>query len=520
MKKLLLLSALFSITHFYAQDGTLDSSFGNGGKVTTNVNGLEKAHGVVVQADGKIVIGGYTNNANTGNDFLCIRYNANGTIDTNFGTNGIATFDLQPGADDMAYSIDIDSSGKLYLAGYSDDGTNKNGAVIRLNTDGSLDNSFGTGGKVITDFTATVGNNNPVKQDEFKVVKVHFATGKIIVAGTGFTATNNSVPIMARYNPNGTLDTTFNGDGKKIQLPSPITGWTFHFGIEDIAVKPNGKITAVGWIKPTTGATFYDADHYEVRINSDGTNDDTFDNDGYDSDNLATSDDKTYAVILNPDDSFHFGGGHPWNDGMTRMYIGVTSANGASTTNTTLSFWSNAQPTCYALAKDSNGKFITGGTMLDAATGNKSFLLTRVKPDYSIDNTFGTGGYVMTDFDNTNNDARDMKLQPDGKIILAGFSGNKVAVARYHSGTLTNGEVAANASIKLYPNPASGQITIDLGGEAGPAKYSINDINGRTVANGQFEGSSQINVEDLENGVYFVNVSASGKMTNLKFIKK
>jgi uncharacterized delta-60 repeat protein len=519
MKKLLLVSAFFSISQFYAQDGTLDANFGNGGKVVTTVNGLEKAHGLVVQADGKIVVAGYTYNANTGNDFLCIRYNANGTLDTTFGNNGIATFDVQPGGDDMAYSIDIDNTGKLFLAGYSDDGSNKNGAIIKLNTDGSLDMTFGTGGKVLTDFTLS-GNNPTIRQDEFKVVKVHHATGKLVAAGTSFLATNDSKPVFARYNANGDLDTSFSDDGKINQLANPITGWTFHFVIEDLAIKPNGKITAVGWIKPTTGATFYNADHYEVRLNSNGTLDTTFAQIGYDTDLFATSDNKTYAIILNPDDSFYFGGQHPWNNGMNRLYIGMTNATGSSTDNATFEFWENAQPSCYALLKDSNNRFITGGAMIDGATGNSIFLLTRLKADYSVDSTFGTNGYTTTHFDHALNEGRDMKFQTDGKIVVAGFSGNRVAVARYNGSTLGTEEVAAESSVKLYPNPATTQITIELGDNSTAARYNVTDINGRIVATGQLSGNNQINVESLVQGVYFVNISDSGKASNLKFIKQ
>ena len=520
MKKILLSLSLLTIAQVYPQAaGSLDATFGTGGKVLTTVNGIARAQGMVLQSNGKIVVAGYTYSEVSGNDFLCIRYNTDGSLDNTFGNNGIATFDLQVGSDDKALAVDIDASGKIILAGYCDNGTNKDGAVIKLNTDGSLDTTFGTSGKALTDF-ATI--DFPTRQDEFRTVKVHQLTGNIIVGGTSFTATNNSKPIFAKYTTNGSLDTTFSTDGKVTGLPNPIVGWTFLFSIEDLAVKSNGKITAVGYVKPTTGATFYHSDNYICRLGADGLLDDTFDQDGYDSFLFATSDNTAQSIILNPDDSFYFGGHHGWNNNQTNLHIGLTNATASNTDYMTYEFWENAQPRCFALAKDANGKFIFAGSITDYASGDTAFLVNRINADYSIDSNFGTGGYAATDFDgNLQNEAFDMKIQPDGKIILAGFSGNKVALARYTGvGTVGIDDFTAENAIKLYPNPATDHITLQLA-QTSPDNlaYYIADVNGRIVTSGNLQASKNntINTEQLESGVYFINLEGNAK--NLKFIK-
>lgn len=517
MKKILLSALLLGAAYGYSQDSGLDLTFGVDGKVLTTINNtVQKAYGMVLQPDGKIVVAGYTYSETFGNDFVCIRYNNNGSLDTSFGNNGIATFDIQTGSDDKAYSIDIESSGKLVLAGYSDNGSNKNATVIRLNTDGTLDNSFGNSGKVLTDFTVT-GNGNPTRHEEYKVVKIHHVTGNIVVGGTSFVTNTDSDPIFARYTSNGELDTTFSTDGKIGGLPDVITGWTFLWTIEDLVVKSNGKITAVGWVKPTTGATFYNADHYECRINTDGTLDTSFSQDGYDSDLFATSDHKTNAVLLNLDDSFYFGGHYDWNNDQTRIYVGSTTATGTTTDHSPVEFWAGVKPYCYALAKDSNGRFLTGGSLVDAATGNSTFMVLRLTADQNVDTSFGTGGFITTNFNTEENEAYDMKIQADGKIILAGFSGNKIALARYTADALDS-ESFNYSTVKIYPNPASDIVNINLAEDMDSVDYRISDINGRIIQSGKLSQSNNaVNVETLEKGVYFITL---GNSNNYKFIKK
>ena len=167
MKKLLQLGIIIVGLNAYSQSpGSLDASFGTAGKVITSINtGSDKAYGVALQSDGKIVVAGVTTSPTTGNDFVCVRYNSDGTLDTTFGTGGIVTTDVQIGSDDVARSLAIQSDGKIILGGYSDDGNQKKAALVRYNTDGTIDSSFGTTGKVVTSFEGT-------QASEIKVLKI------------------------------------------------------------------------------------------------------------------------------------------------------------------------------------------------------------------------------------------------------------------------------------------------------------------------------------------------------------
>ena len=213
MKYLYTVFILLSVTVLFAQpSGSLDPTFGVGGKVLTQVSvGQDAANAVALQSDEKIVVIGYSSSNITGKDFTCIRYNTSGSLDSTFGIKGVATFDIQLGSDDVANSIQIQQDGKIVIAGSSDDGTDRDATIIRLNTDGTLDNSFGNNGIVLTDF-------ENAQQDEVNVLKLHPLTGKIIVGGYSQINTSKSKPVVARYLNNGTLDTSFNHTGIKNTL--------------------------------------------------------------------------------------------------------------------------------------------------------------------------------------------------------------------------------------------------------------------------------------------------------------
>ena len=193
----------------YNTGGTLDTSFGGTGKVKTSFsNNLDGAYGVAIQSDQKIVVAGYAyNEVSQNDDFAVARFNTNGSLDTTFGGTGkvmtaIGTVTATSGSGtDVAHSVAIQKDGKIVVSGFATNGGNVDFAVVRYNTDGSLDTSFGGTGKVTTDFGG-LGDNifSMVLQGD----------GKILVAGQS----RDSDFAVVRYNTNGTLDTTFHGTGK------------------------------------------------------------------------------------------------------------------------------------------------------------------------------------------------------------------------------------------------------------------------------------------------------------------
>ena len=234
----------------YNNDGTLDNSFGTNGIVMYSVNGWNAVSAVALQPDGKIVVAGATYDGTYG-EVAVSRFNADGTLDNSFGTDGLVTYNSNWGAEGNAVAIQPD--GKIVVAGGSYNGLDSV-LVLRYNADGTLDNSFGTNGRVTyTDIGWTHGYAMAIQPD-----------GKIVVAGTGYYDDTTSALIL-RYNTDGSLDNSFGTNGLA----------TYSDDAEDygnaMAIQPDGKIVVAGRnYNGAIGAVLV------LRYNADGTLDNNF----------------------------------------------------------------------------------------------------------------------------------------------------------------------------------------------------------------------------------------------------
>lgn len=194
----------------YNSDGSLDTSFGNGGIVSTSVGRYVNA--LLVEPDGKILAAGASNTTSSGLpiDFAIARYNPNGSSDTSFGNNGVVYADLGDNARDAALSIKRQADGKYVVAGYNYPSPLANFALIRLNSNGSLDTTFGINGRSLT----PVGNFG----DSFfnRAGMVLDGSGRIVLSGRGTDDSGLAGFVTARYNSDGFLDTSFGNGGKSI----------------------------------------------------------------------------------------------------------------------------------------------------------------------------------------------------------------------------------------------------------------------------------------------------------------
>jgi len=209
----------------YNTDGSLDGTFGAGGKVSTDfTGGLDSGRGVAVQSDGRIVVAGYTTL-----DFALARYNANGALDATFGSGGKVTTDFF-GSLDRAFAVALQGDGRIVAAGFAYDLMgHTNFAVARYNTNGSLDATFGGGGKFTYQFTGVM--------DAADAVAIQ-PDGKILVAGRAGNAWG-----IIRVNADGSgLDPTFGSSGHV----SLFTGDANTAGAGEVLVQPDGEIVGVG----------------------------------------------------------------------------------------------------------------------------------------------------------------------------------------------------------------------------------------------------------------------------------
>ena len=306
---------------------------------------------------------------------LQIAQAADGDLDPLFGSGGMVMTDLGKSTD-IANAVAIQADGKLIVVGTTyknNDFSDEDFAVTRYNTDGTLDNTFGRKGKVRTDFPglAAVPSSVVIQPD-----------GKIVVAGGAFpifTFLGNFE--IARYNPNGSLDTSF-GDGGIVTTIFPAGSYA-----SDVALQADGKIIAAGtfFVDFNPGESS-DTDFALARYNPDGTPDVTFGNAGQVTTDFLGFEDDAFSVLIQPD-----------------------------------------------------GKIVAVGSANDPATFY-DFAAVRYLSNGTIDTTFGVGGEVRTDFGDQNFDrARSAALQPDGRIVAVGFATThnggvqNFAVARYTS---------------------------------------------------------------------------------------
>jgi uncharacterized delta-60 repeat protein len=349
----------------YTANGTLDPTFGVGGTVWIEWP-LEhaEAHAVAVQPDGKIVMAGFIGDDYV-HEFLVLRSNSDGSPDTSFGHSGVVRTQLYGGwdEDERIDGLALQTDGKIVVAGHAGGGFE----LARYDTDGSLDTSFGPDHKgTVHTF---VGNSSSAAH----AVAIQ-ADGKILAAGQAATNVHQDAFALVRYNQDGSIDTSFGPqhDGKVLT--------TFANGVDSAfsLVLTGNKIVAVGECgKPQGGQQDFAA----ARYNLEGSLDNSF---------------------------------GPYHDGKVAIDFG----------------W-NAQAN--SVAVQSNGDLVLAGWANGGNGGD--FALARLHADGSLDTTIGNAGLITTTLTGGDDGINHVLLQADGKIVAAGYGGptdnEDFALARY-----------------------------------------------------------------------------------------
>jgi uncharacterized delta-60 repeat protein len=386
--------------------GTLDPSFGQAGKVVTDISSTDAGYAITVRPDGKILLAGFANDG-----FGLAQYKPDGSLDSSFGSNGIVTTSFFNNKD-SAFGIVLQPDGKVILAGMTSTPESQDDfAMARYNTDGSLDPSFDTDGKVNTDFGGTERANAITLQ----------SGGKIVVAGYRGNNDNDFRPVVARYNADGSLDSSFDQDGKLV-LP-------FTHGSRGYALlsDQNGRILVAGEMKTQEP---FDYDVMVFRLQPDGSLDPTFGSNGLVTTDFNSIYDHASAIAVQKYGKLVIAGSSytdniilaRYNDnGSLDQYFGE---NGKVIANRT-----GSRDSASTIALQADGKTLVGGSSY-TSTSQWDFILTRFKSDGNLDQSFGTAGVAVTDFGGVDH-AYSMVLQINGFILLGGVTDANFAMARY-----------------------------------------------------------------------------------------
>jgi uncharacterized delta-60 repeat protein len=485
----------------YHPNGALDSNFGTNGKVTTQVGTLNDfVNSVAMQSNGKIVAAGYFYNGSD-LDIAIVCYNANGTLDDTFGNQGIVVTQIGT-SDDAAHTVTIQSDGKIVAAGYSDNGNDYDFALMRYNPNGDLDDTFGTNGIV----TTAVGSF----YDYIRAVAIQ-NDGEIVAAGLSSNGTDYDIAV-ARYNESGSLDNTFGNSG------TIITPWgTTQSEVRSVAVQSDGKILAAG-----ISHNGNDYDFSLVRYNSNGTLDNTFGSNGIVITQIDSTNDIAFAVAMQPGGSgsekiivagYHYEGNN-YDFAITRYNLNGALDNTFGTGGITITPLGSSNDFLFAMTIQSDGKIVTVGRSFNGNDGD--IAVVRYNSYGTPDNTFGTNGIVTTDINSENDVAYSVNVQSDGKIIVAGYTDNgtdyDIFVIRYNSnGTMDN--TFGNNGIIITQVGSSDEIAysvkVQSDGKILTAGYSSNG-NDNDFAVIRYNENGSLDNTFGTNGIVTTQVGASG----------
>jgi len=269
----------------YNPDGSLDQTFGDGGRVITDLNEFESASAVAIQPDGKIVVAGSISRIDGSHDFLLIRYNEDGTFDSSFGQGGLVSTDFYNSSDSAA-DLAITPNGEIIVAGTIHGSTGLSDfALARYKSNGDLDSTFGSDGKV------TFGLESAY---ESLAAMALSSKGEIVLVGDTITPqpeTYNADCLVVRLNRDGSPDASFGVDGRVI------TDFTGVDTLSDVAVTPNDEIVAVGTVEPFPPARF---DFVVARYDRHGSLDPSFGTDGHVFTDFSTREDFAFGVAVRP----------------------------------------------------------------------------------------------------------------------------------------------------------------------------------------------------------------------------
>jgi uncharacterized delta-60 repeat protein len=454
--------------------GNLDTSFGVGsdgtpdGFVSLSLgNGDDQTESVAVQSDGKVVVLGTSTSVEGSENMIVARLNTNGSLDTSFGVgsdgtpDGFVSLSLGDG-DDSGQSVAVQADGKIVVLGTSTSVEgSENMIVARLNANGSLDTTFGVGSDGTPDGFVSLSLGDGDDSADALTLQ---ADGKIVVAGTTTSVDAGSTNIVvARLTTSGGLDATF-GAGNSDGTPDGFVNISLGDGDDEaqaLGVQSNGKIVVVGNSNSVGDGSSNIA---LARLNADGS--------------LDTS----------------FGAGN--SDGTPDGIVNLSLGDGDDESDT--------------LAIQADGKILVGGTTTSyvASITSANIAVARLNANGSLDTTFGAGtsdgsidGVVTLSLGDGEDSGQSVAVQADGKIVVLGTStslegSENIIVARLNS----NGSLDTSFGAGSTDDTPSGYVNLSLGDGDDAADGLALQTNGKIVVAGtstSIEGSENMIVARL-----------------------
>ena len=483
-RTLIVAISIYVTSFAVAAPGDIDPDFNGKGVLTMNV-GNYGAHlfEAIQQQDNKLVFVGYgvflDQESDYATDPVAVRVLPDGTLDSTFGTEGIARADVT-GFEGSAADVVQQADGKLVLAMTLDDGSTRRIALVRMNDDGTLDTTFGTAGWA----TLELGGLN-----DFVFGLVVQPNGKLTVAGRS-DPNGHSQVFFAQFNSNGTIDTTFGNSGTSFV--------DFEVGSESdvsaLARQPDGKLVAVGRVLRQDGQGGGIA-----RVTADGALDTTFDADG----RLAIESGYLFGVAIQSDDSIVAAGfvdSPARRAALLRFNADGSIDSGFGTDGRALINLGTDAVGRFgmlrAVVAESNGTLVATGTRINEF-GGQDMILTRFHADGSLDASYGDDGVATADFGNGDNIpgsiGEALIQQSDGKYVAAGGDaiGSLFLAARFDDDAASPGLIGLTATQQTVAetDAAVTYIARRTGGKTGAVSVNYETTAGQAQPGDDFDGA-------------------------------
>lgn len=425
--------------------GELDLSFSGDGRdvITFPLPQQHTARAVVVQPDGKIVVGGDAVWADTGSDFTMVRYNSDGSLDPSFGTGGIARSHL-PG-NERGLDLTFQPDGKLIMAGNTS--PDQHITLMRFNDDGTLDAGFGSGGVTGTNFgTYSFASAVAIRPD-----------GKIVVGGS--IAGSNASFAIAQFNADGSPDRSYAFGSRNA------TEFGAFEEVADMILQPDGKVVLAGFIRYPNGQS----DIFLARYQLNGILDPSFGTNGSVTTSIRAID-QLFALDLQPDGKL-VGTGFTRESGGPRDYFLVRYASsgmldsGFGTGGIVIGGTGGIFTEGHDLVVQPDGRIVVGGR---SSGSRKDFALARHLADGSLDPEFGSGGIAYSHFGlGRGGSLEGLALQPGGEVVATGWisdstSTRTFATARYRTAYTPPGFIVTPTELEIGESggPATFQVAL------------------------------------------------------------
>lgn len=472
---------MVSISAALAQAGSLDASFATAGKYVQDFGAQDNLTKVRVQpADQKIVAVGTALSPAFAGQLLVMRLNPDGTLDNTF--NGTGTLLITAFNESYAYDLFFQPDGKIVVVGARADANFQfSMLVLRLNDDGTLDNTFGNGG--FSEPEISTG-------DDFAYAAVALPGGRMLLAGSAVDGSFNNQPVMVRMNEDGSIDGSFANSGIATIPVDEIDNKFWNVGLQS-----DGSIVASGHVdQGLTGGGQFNFDVLVARFSAEGILDVTFGNAGtVEKPISAELNESALSMAIGPDDAIYLGGYTTQPDFSFDAFAMKLEADGDDApgfSSDGLEIFDNAvQDVFTGITLQPDGKILTCGTSGGFFFDPRDQLVARYTAAGALDLSFDNDGFSLNNVAGNFDEANAITLQADGKIVTAGKANtttlNDAAVFRYLNDINTMiDETAVNEGLRVFPNPvaAGGHVALTMDRAVnGPASVRLFDARGSEV---------------------------------------